>query len=107
MAGSISFSTAGFDLKEFLSKESTPKPLQEVQAAFFSRDFRRFDRFERYEEALLGLHTHGEYNVPMFDLSKTNFRLLRSLMQGLLRLDRIDAVGCSGSSDPDRGEGAR
>ena len=82
----------GFDLKEFLSEESTPKPLQEVQAAFFSRDFRRFDRFERYEEALLGLHTHGEFNVPMFDLSKTNFRLLRKLVQGLLRLDRIDAA---------------
>lgn len=81
-----------FDLKEFLSKDRTTKPLQEVQAEFFSRDFRRFDRFERYEEALLGLHTHGEYNVPMFDLSKTNFRLLRKLMQGLLRLDRIDAA---------------
>ena len=82
----------GFDLKEFLSKESTPRSLQEVQAAFFSRDFRRFDRFQHYEEALLGLHTRGEYNVPMFDLSKTNFRLLRKLMQGLLRLDRIDAA---------------
>ncbi len=82
----------GFDLKEFLSEDSTPKSLQEVQAAFFSRDFRRFDRFQRYEEALLGLHTHGEYNLPMFDLSKTNFRLLRKLMQGLLRLDRIDAA---------------
>lgn len=82
----------GFDLKEFLSEDNTPKSLQEVQVAFFSRDFRRFDRFERYEEALLGLHTHGEYNVPMFDLSKTNFRLLRKLMQGLLRLDRIDAA---------------
>ena len=82
----------GFDLKEFLSENSTPKPLQELQASFFSRDFRRFDRFERYEEALLGLHTHGEFNVPMFDLSKTNFRLLRKLMQGLLRLDRIDAA---------------
>ncbi|MBA3030253.1 MAG: hypothetical protein FP816_15780 [Desulfobacteraceae bacterium] len=82
----------GFDLNEFLSEESTPKPLQELQAVFFSRNFHRFDRFERYEEALLGLHTHGEYNVPMFDLSKTNFRLLRKLMQGLLRLDRIDAA---------------
>ena len=82
----------GFDLKEFLSEDRTPKPLQELQASFFSRDFRRFDRFERYEEALLGLHTHGEFNVPMFDLSKTNFRLLRKLMQGLLRLDRIDAA---------------
>jgi len=81
----------GFDLKEFLSEDRTPKPLQELQSEFFSRDFRRYDRFERYEEALLGLHTHGEYNVPMFDLSKTNFRLLRKLMQGLLRLDRIDA----------------
>lgn len=81
----------GFDLKEFLSEKSTPRPLQDVQTSFFSRDFRRFDRFERYEEALLGLHTHGEFNVPMFGLSKTNFRLLRKLMQGLLRLDRIDA----------------
>lgn len=82
----------GLDLKEFLSEDNTPKSLQEVQASFFSRDFHRFDKFRRYEEALLGLHTHGEYNVPMFDLSKTNFRLLRKLMQGLLRLDRIDAA---------------
>jgi len=51
----------GFELKEFLSEDSTPKSLQEVQTSFFSRDFRRFDRFQRYEEALLGLHTHGEY----------------------------------------------
>jgi hypothetical protein len=81
-----------FDLKDFLGPDNVPVPLQTLQAAFFSRDFARFDRFERYEEALLGLHTRGEYNVPMFDLSKTNFRLLRKLMQGLLRLDRIDAA---------------
>ena len=81
-----------FDLQAFLGPDNAPLPLQELQAAFFSRDFARFDRFERYEEALLGLHTRSEYNVPMFDLSKTNFRLLRKLMQGLLRLDRIDAA---------------
>ncbi len=81
-----------FDLKDFLDGDHTPIPLQKLQAEFFKRDFRRFEKFERYEEALLGLHTHGEYNVPMFDLSKTNFRLLRKLMQGLLRLDRIDAA---------------
>lgn len=81
-----------FEIGDFLSPDNIPVPLQELQATFFARDFVRFDRFERYEEALLGLHTRGEYNVPMFDLSKTNFRLLRKLMQGLLRLDRIDAV---------------
>ena len=81
-----------FDLDDFLTEEKTPLPLQDLQAELFDRDFARFDRFERYEEALLGLHTRGEYNVPLFDLSKTNFRLLRRLMQGLLRLDRIDAA---------------
>jgi hypothetical protein len=81
-----------FDMADFLNADRTPAPLQEVQAAFFGRDFARFDKFERYEEALLGLHIRGEYNVPMFDLSKPNFRLLRKLMQGLLRLDRIDAA---------------
>jgi hypothetical protein len=81
-----------FAIGDFLDADRCPKPLQEAQAAFFSRDFARFDRFERYEEALLGLHTRGAYNVPMFALSKTNFRLLRKLMQGLLRLDRIDAA---------------
>jgi hypothetical protein len=81
-----------FDLQDFLNPDNIPVPLQALQAAFFTRDFARFDRFERFEEALLGLHTRGEYNVPMFDLSKTNFRLLRKLMQGLLRLDRIDAA---------------
>ena len=82
----------GFEMTDFLNADQTPAPLQQVQAAFFARDFARFDKFERYEEALLGLHIRGEYNVPMFDLSKPNFRLLRKLMQGLLRLDRIDAA---------------
>ena len=81
-----------FDIDTFLTEEKTPLPLKDLQASLFDRDFARFDRFERYEEALLGLHTRGEYNVPLFDLSKTNFRLLRRLMQGLLRLDRIDAA---------------
>jgi hypothetical protein len=95
--GRVNFVFNGaFDLEDFLDQGSTPKSLQTLQGAFFSRDFRRFDRFERYEEALLGLHTQGEFNVPMFDLSKTNFRLLRKLMQGLLRLDRIDAADVQG-----------
>ncbi|RJQ85033.1 MAG: hypothetical protein C4519_03785 [Desulfobacteraceae bacterium] len=81
-----------FDIQDFLDPNQVPVPLQTLQAVFFTRDFMRFDRFERYEEALLGLHTGGEYNVPMFDLPKSNFRLLRKLMQGLLRLDRIDAA---------------
>jgi len=81
-----------FDLKDFLSSDNLPIPLQDVQVQFFDRDFVRFDTFERYEEALLGQHTSGKYNVPMFDLSKTNYRLLRKLMQGLLRLDRIDSA---------------
>jgi len=81
-----------YDIDDFLDGDRIPMPLQEVQSKFFARDFARFDKFERYEEALLGLHTRGEYNVPLFALSKTNFRLLRKLMQGLLRLDRIDAA---------------
>lgn len=85
-----------FDINDFLTGDNTPAVLQDVQAQFFSRDFARFDKFERYEEALLGQHTGGNYNVPMFDLSKTNFRLLRKLMQGLLRLDRIDAEDVQG-----------
>lgn len=81
-----------YEISDFLDEDRITMPLQDVQSKFFSRDFARFDKFERYEEALLGLHTRGEYNVPMFALSKTNFRLLRKLMQGLLRLDRIDAA---------------
>jgi hypothetical protein len=81
-----------FDIKDFLNPDNIPVSLQDLQASFFARDFVRFDKFERYEEALLGLHTRSEYNVHMFELSKTNFRLLRKLMQGLLRLDRIDAA---------------
>lgn len=81
-----------FDLKDFLNPDNTPAPLQAVQAQFFERDFVRFDKFERYEEALLGQHASGKFNVPLFDLPKTNYRLLRKLMQGLLRLDRIDSA---------------
>jgi hypothetical protein len=93
----INFAFNGpFDLNDFLSDDKIPIQLKDVQSRFFDRDFVRFDTFERYEEALLGQHTSGKYNVPMFNLSKTNYRLLRKLMQGLLRLDRIDSGDVQG-----------
>ncbi len=81
----------GFETRDFMDPDNIPLHIDRLQTDFFARDFERFEKFEKYEDALLGLHTSGNYNVPMFELSKTNFRLLRKLMQGLLKLDRIDA----------------
>lgn len=79
----------GLVLEDFLDEARHVLPLKHAQERLFDRNFRRYVRFEDYEKALIGQHTDGAYNVQMFDLTMTNFRLLRHLLQGLLRLDRI------------------
>ncbi len=79
----------GFVLEDFLDEARHVLPLKQAQDRLFDRNFRRYARFEDYEKALIGQHTDGVYNVQMFELTMTNFRLLRNLLQGLLRLDRI------------------
>ncbi len=78
-----------FELDDFLDDKKIPMDIQDVQSKFFERGFRRFKKFDDYEKALLGLSPEAEYNVQLFDLTKANFRLLRKLMQGLLKLDRL------------------
>ncbi len=78
-----------FDLDDFLSPERYPRHLKDAQRTLFPRRFSRYARFEDYERALIGEQEDARQNVQLFDLSITNFRLLRRLLQGLLRLDRL------------------
>lgn len=81
----------GFELEDFMDEERRVVPLDQAQPQFFNRNFRRFDRFQDYERALIGQHTDGAANVQLFDLDITSFRSLRKLLQGLLKLDHIAA----------------
>jgi hypothetical protein len=78
-----------FALVDFLDENRYVLPLKQVQEKFFERSFHRYQKFEDYEKALLGENADAGYNVQLFDLSTTNFRLLRKLLQGLLRLDKL------------------
>ncbi len=80
-----------FDLDDFLDDRRCVFPLAQVKQKFFGRDFHIFPQLKHYEKALLGQHPTAHHNVQMFDLSVSNFRLLRKLLQGLLRLDRLTA----------------
>lgn len=78
-----------FDLTDFMDDSRCVLPLAQAQERFFTRNFYRYPRFEMYEKALLGENPEAGYNVQLFNLSTTNFRLLRKLLQGLLRLDKL------------------
>ena len=78
-----------FALADFLDENRHVLPLKQAQERFFERNFHRYQKFEDYEKALLGENADAGYNVQLFDLSTTNFRLLRKLLQGLLRLDKL------------------
>lgn len=81
-----------FQTADFLDETQKVLPLRTAQAALLSRGYSRFQRFEDYERALIGQHNDGRYNVPLFDLTPKNFRLLRRLLQGLLRLDKLTSA---------------
>lgn len=78
-----------FKLEEFMDAEEKVIPLQQVKANFFDRNLRIYDKFSQYQQALLGQHPDASLNVPMFEMTPTNFGLLRKLLQGLLRLERL------------------
>ncbi len=78
-----------FALTDFLDETNCVLPLKQAQPNLLQQDLRIFRRFEDYEKALLGQHSEGSYNVQLFDLSTKNYRLLRTLLRGLLRLDKL------------------
>ncbi|MDM8556294.1 ATP-binding protein [Desulfococcaceae bacterium HSG7] len=78
-----------FLLDDFVDDTNRVLPLQQAQDRFFNKNFRKYKPFDQYEKALIGSNSESELNVQMFDLSLHNFRMLRKLMQGLLRLDRL------------------
>lgn len=80
-----------FALEDFLDADRHVLPLKQVQERFFKRQFHRYQKFEDYEKALLGENAESSCNVQLFDLSTVNFRLLRKLLQGLLRLDKLSS----------------
>ena len=81
-----------FELSDFMDAQQRPIKLSLAQGNLFSRRYSRYRRFEEYELALIGQNNNAEFNVPLFDLSLPNFRLLRQLLQGLLKLDRINSA---------------
>lgn len=81
-----------FKFQDFLDGSSCVIPIKYAQEKLFDRRFCRYQKFERYEKALLGQDKDDQYNVQMFNLSSvSNLRLLRSLLKGLLRLDKLSS----------------
>jgi DNA repair exonuclease SbcCD ATPase subunit len=80
-----------FALADFMDEKQVVQPLKKVQVKLFARNFATFQRNEDYERALIGTHSEGKLNVQLFELKLKEFRLLRRLLQGLLRLDKLTA----------------
>ncbi|MDP9317208.1 MAG: hypothetical protein M3R24_41190 [Chloroflexota bacterium] len=80
-----------FMLDDFLDQEQHVLPLPGVAADLADRRFYVFTRVEDHERALVGEHSTDRANARLFDLSRPNFRLLRRLLQNLLRLERLSS----------------
>lgn len=80
-----------FVLSEFLDDERKVLPLQRVGVRFADRRWYLYTRAEDYGRALIGDCKDDAANVQLFDFDQESFRLLRRLLQQLLRLDRLSA----------------
>ncbi|HSH82522.1 MAG TPA: hypothetical protein VLA19_28665, partial [Herpetosiphonaceae bacterium] len=80
-----------FDLADFLDDSQHVLPLERVALRLAGRRLHLYPRVEDHERGLIGEHSSDQGNVHLFDLPRTNFRLLRRLLQNLLRLERLTA----------------
>jgi hypothetical protein len=80
-----------FDLADFLDEQGYVIPPQKVGIRLAQRRFHMYIRAEDHERGLVGEHSQDQANVHLFDLARSNFRLLRRLLQNLLRLERLTA----------------
>lgn len=80
-----------FALADFLDEQRHVLPPQRVGVRLADRRFYLYPRAEDHERGLVGEQSEDQANVHLFDLGRGNFRLLRRLLQNLLRLERLTA----------------
>ncbi|NCC31554.1 MAG: hypothetical protein EOM24_05945, partial [Chloroflexia bacterium] len=80
-----------FHLVDFLDEQRHVLPPQRVGVRLADRRFYLYQRAEDHERGLVGEQNEDQANVHLFDLGRGNFRLLRRLLQNLLRLERLTA----------------
>lgn len=78
-----------FELGDFLDEQQRVVSLQQAGQRLASRRLYIYQRVEDHERGLNGEHSDDRANIQLFDLPKGNFRLLRRLLQNLLRLERL------------------
>ena len=80
-----------FALANFLDEQQHVLPPQRVSVRLADRRFYLYPRAEDHERGLVGEQSEDHANVHLFDMGRGNFRLLRRLLQNLLRLERLTA----------------
>jgi hypothetical protein len=80
-----------FTLADFLDEQRHVLPPQRVGVRLADRRFYLYPRAEDHERGLVGEQSQDQANVHLFDMGRGNFRLLRHLLQNLLRLERLTA----------------
>jgi len=80
-----------FDLADFLDDQQHVLPPGRLGVRLADRRFHLHMRPEDHESGLIGEKSEDQANVQLFDLTRGNFRLLRRLLQNLLRLERLTA----------------
>ena len=78
-----------YTLTDFLDAQQHVIGLQQLGPRLANRRFHIYPRVEDHERGLIGEHSDDRANVQLFDLPRGNFRLLRKLLQNLLRLERL------------------
>ncbi len=78
-----------YTLTDFLDAQRHVVSVQLLGQRLANRRFHIYPRVEDHERGLIGEHSDDRANVQLFDLPRGNFRLLRKLLQNLLRLERL------------------
>lgn len=78
-----------YALTDFLDAQRHVVGLSQFGQRLANRRFHIYPRVEDHERGLIGEHSDDRANVQLFDLPRGNFRLLRKLLQNLLRLERL------------------
>lgn len=77
------------DLHDFLDDTQKVRDLRQMSAILAHRNLYKFTKFSEYDNALIGKHTTRHANVQLFDVDAGKLRSLRTLLQNLLKLQRL------------------
>lgn len=77
------------DLHDFLDDTQKVRDLREMSAILAHRNLYKFTKFSEYDNALIGKHPIRHANVQLFDVDMVKLRSLRTLLQNLLKLQRL------------------